>query len=130
MISKIDSTQHNPNFGWINLSGNNITKNLAKRMPQKDFENLKNLIKCHKKNPVEVRLYSYDNSDVIRADIFGGLPSDFITDLKEGFFSRLFNKNPMKFIEKMAELGEKVNEKLTKRNELDRMAEELKNYSK
>lgn len=129
MLSKIDSAQYNQNFGWINISDKNVSKNLAKRMSEKDFEKLKNLIQYQKTNPVEVRLCSYDKSDVIRADIYGGLTTDYITDLKEGFFSRLFNKSPMKFIEKMVALSNKLNKNLIRRNKMNRLAEETQAYA-
>ena len=123
MISKVNSTQNSPTFGWINIAE---SKNFANRLKREELGRFKDLVQLHSPNPIEVVIKDSENSSKrLEAEIIPAEGMEMpIKDYKERFFEQF--GSPLKFIERIAKLSDKMLSEHVNKKLINQELEEIK----
>lgn len=111
-----------PQFGMaIHVGDNNVQSVLKSRVKSlKDVEKINDIFKKQKGNSkVDIRLFANDKTGELSANVYAKEHSDtgFYKSYSENFFSRLF-RSPAKFIQKLANVADKEEAKILKKEEI------------
>ena len=114
-----------PQFGMaIHVGDNNVQSVLKSRVKSlKDVEKINDIFKKQKGNSkVDIRLFAdKETGELLSANVYMRTPdalNDFHKHYSENFFSWLFNRSPVKFIKKLANVADKQESKIIKKEEI------------
>ena len=111
-----------PQFGMaIHYSNNSVQRVIKSRIKSlNDIDKLNDILKKQKENlKVDISLFANEKTGKLSADVYttNYTMSNFYKSYSENFFSTLF-RSPVKFIEKLANVANKEEAKILKKEEI------------